>query len=165
VRILYLIIVILSTNTAYAGWFGPDNYEDCILEKMRGQHKNMIHTARIACEKSFPYEKIIYNKKYNDGNIFAKNYKKNEYYDAVELSVADGMLTASFEDGDNKYRITNVKAILLRKKEDSVKCFTAEVCPFNTRHTFKFEASNEAQYQPETEYESMMIDTISGILR
>lgn len=47
-----------------AGWLGPDNYEDCVLEKMKGQTKEMIWTARTACEKQFPFEKEL--RDYND---------------------------------------------------------------------------------------------------
>lgn len=42
--------------TALAGMFGPDNYEECVLEKMKGQEKHMLPTARGACTKKFPPE-------------------------------------------------------------------------------------------------------------
>lgn len=52
------ILSILAPLDARAGWFGPDNYEDCILEKMKDQPRNMMPYAEDACEKKFPYEKI-----------------------------------------------------------------------------------------------------------
>ena len=39
-----------------AGVFGPDNLEDCILEKMKGQDRALYPTARAACLKAFPPE-------------------------------------------------------------------------------------------------------------
>lgn len=49
-----------------AGWFsGPDNYDDCMLEKMKGQDKSMRRHAMRACEELFPYEKEIPNTEYS----------------------------------------------------------------------------------------------------
>ena len=52
-------LFILMPLDVGAGWFGPDNYEDCVLEKMKDQPRNMMPYARDACEKKFPYEKPL----------------------------------------------------------------------------------------------------------
>ena len=56
-RIVLIAFIILIANTAtIAGIFGPANYEECLLDKMKGQNSNMIYTARTACQKAFPDE-------------------------------------------------------------------------------------------------------------
>jgi hypothetical protein len=56
-RIFLIFFIILIANTAtFAGIFGPANYEECLLDKMKGQNSNMIYTARTACQKAFPDE-------------------------------------------------------------------------------------------------------------
>ncbi len=41
-------------RSANAGWFGPGNYHECVLEKMKGQSPYMLETAQSACELEFP---------------------------------------------------------------------------------------------------------------
>ena len=43
-----------SNRITNAGWFGPSNYEECVLEKMKGQLPYMVKTARDACRLKFP---------------------------------------------------------------------------------------------------------------
>jgi hypothetical protein len=43
-------------RSANAGWFGPSNYEECVLEKMKGQSSYMLATAQNACRLKFPPE-------------------------------------------------------------------------------------------------------------
>ena len=43
-----------STRSANAGWFDPSNYEECVLENMKGQGRYMFPTAREACLLKFP---------------------------------------------------------------------------------------------------------------
>src|SRR3989344_2744502 len=60
-------LFILTPLDVRAGWFGPDNYDECILEKMKDQPRNMMPYARDACEKKFPYEKPLTS---HDGSPF-----------------------------------------------------------------------------------------------
>lgn len=57
-KLLYIFLAVLPCSVN-AGWFCPENYEDCVLEKMKGQDKSMISVARKACEKKFPFEKVL----------------------------------------------------------------------------------------------------------
>lgn len=41
---------------AHAGVFGASNIEECVLDKMKGQDKSLLWTARRACEQAFPVE-------------------------------------------------------------------------------------------------------------
>jgi hypothetical protein len=43
-------------RSAKAAWFGPSNYEECVLEKMKGQSSYMLATAQNACRLKFPPE-------------------------------------------------------------------------------------------------------------
>jgi hypothetical protein len=43
-----------ANRSANAGWFGSGNYEECVLEKMKGQLPYMVKTARDACRLKFP---------------------------------------------------------------------------------------------------------------
>jgi len=46
----------LIGSEAKAGWFGYDNYEDCMLGRMKGQAQAMYPTADKACKKEFKIE-------------------------------------------------------------------------------------------------------------
>lgn len=51
---LFLSLLVVFPHHAIAGWFGPDNYEECMLEKMKGQDKSMRGVANNACLAMFP---------------------------------------------------------------------------------------------------------------
>ncbi len=58
---LFLAIFILNASQDASAWtFGPKNYEDCVLAKMKGQDRSMAYIATQSCEKQFPYPKEIY---------------------------------------------------------------------------------------------------------
>ena len=56
--VLFLISILLTSHAQAAFW-GPDNYEDCVLEKMRGQDNSLLSMAKKSCEREFPYEKYL----------------------------------------------------------------------------------------------------------
>lgn len=51
---LLLSLLVVFPHCAIAGWFGPDNYEECMLDKMKGQDKSMRSIANNACLAKFP---------------------------------------------------------------------------------------------------------------
>lgn len=53
------VILIFASTRVEAQWFGPKNYEECMLEKMKGQTPNMGGMARAACLKIFPEERVL----------------------------------------------------------------------------------------------------------
>lgn len=98
--LLYYLILVFVPVTVHAGFFGADNYEDCVLEKMKGQNKLMIRIAQKSCEKKFPYEKeLLY---YKD------NIEINWYSDAYSLNI-----TITENNGD--YLISRYKATFATK--------------------------------------------------
>lgn len=57
VRIFLLFLVAFPIGNTYAGWFGPSNYEECILDKMKDAKNNYAAAAIAnACRKKFPRE-------------------------------------------------------------------------------------------------------------
>jgi hypothetical protein len=50
----FLSLLVVFPHCAIAGWFGPDNYEECMLDKMKGQDKSMRSIANNACLATFP---------------------------------------------------------------------------------------------------------------
>lgn len=64
-RFIYytLSIAFFYTTTAQAGWFGPSNYQECVLDKMKGQPMYLLQTAEDACMKSFPRSSECYVEK------------------------------------------------------------------------------------------------------
>ncbi len=43
-----------ANMSAHAGWFGPSNYQECLLEEMRGQSPYMLPSAAAVCNRKFP---------------------------------------------------------------------------------------------------------------
>jgi hypothetical protein len=42
-----------ANTSAYAGWFGPSDYNECMLQKMKGQPEYMLDIAATACAYQF----------------------------------------------------------------------------------------------------------------
>ena len=49
-----LVMLLVAPHLAIAGWFGPDNYDECIVDKMKGQEKSMMSRVVSACRSKFP---------------------------------------------------------------------------------------------------------------
>ena len=67
---LVIIASVLSFYTPLlgAGFLGPDTYEDCILESMKGTTSDVAaKEIQKACRKKFPEEKSTTKRKYPDG--------------------------------------------------------------------------------------------------
>jgi hypothetical protein len=57
--VILCVILVIFPLPAFAGWlFGPDNYDDCVLEKMKGQDSSMRGHAMRACRELFPIEPV-----------------------------------------------------------------------------------------------------------
>jgi len=101
-----------TTVPAFAALFGPDNYEECILEKMKGQgqgqpsavFRKLFRLAQEACEIKFPFEKQLVG--YSGGL-------------RVEWSKSRGELILEIKENSTKYRITRYRADFARHTCDS----------------------------------------------
>lgn len=56
-----------STVSVNAGWFGPSNYQECVLGKMKGQAGDMLPTAQSACNLQFPCPDKYHKDEYDAG--------------------------------------------------------------------------------------------------
>ncbi len=59
IKSLFLILIFPIGN-CYAGWFGPSNYEECILENMKeAKSDGAAYAIALACRNEFPPEKRV----------------------------------------------------------------------------------------------------------
>jgi hypothetical protein len=58
-----LALALLWPLSAQAGWFSYDNYEDCMLGRMKGQSPSMQPNADKLCKKEFKVEFSIFTEK------------------------------------------------------------------------------------------------------
>ncbi len=122
----------------YAGWFGPDNFDDCVLEKMKGQDNSMMRSAQRACEQVFPHVRRLYEYENNtvtewntmegkDGLVKGINLwliAPNDQYRIVRV-------VASFSEKDCGFSYTNDYKInaVFEFKPGELSSFTA-INPF-----------------------------------
>ncbi|GAB6111556.1 hypothetical protein [Desulfomicrobium salsuginis] len=53
------VFIFFYSSVATAGWFGPSNFDECVIEGMKGQDKSMVRLVAKMCEKKFPFEKKL----------------------------------------------------------------------------------------------------------
>lgn len=59
-----LLILIFPIGNCYAGWFGPSNFDECILERMKEAKSNYAAIAiAAACRNEFPKKEPVVEKK------------------------------------------------------------------------------------------------------
>ena len=68
----------LMSSPAQANVFGYDNYEECLIEEMRGLPANMIPTVSSFCRKKFPSTEL------STPSAPAKKSPYSSYEDCVE---------------------------------------------------------------------------------
>ncbi len=130
----------------YAGWFGPNNYDDCVLEKMKGQDKSMLYTARKACEKEFPFEKEL-----------------PDYKEDIEIGWYNEVSSLHLDIQKNfgEYEITRYRASFSKKSCDEVE----STSDYAISKTFDFSSggnSSSVRLENASEFKCMRTDTIWG---
>ena len=101
-----LALILCISFGVQAGWFGPSNYEECILIKMKGQDRSMFRFAEDACEQEFPHEKELFE--YLDKIDYSWQNNGNDIYLKIKKNLG-------------KYRITKYKASFSKKSCDNIK--------------------------------------------
>ena len=101
-----LALILCISFGVQAGWFGPSNYEECILIKMKGQDRSMFRFAKDACEQEFPHEKELFE--YLDKIDYSWQNNGNDIYLKIKKNLG-------------KYRITKYKASFSKKSCDNIK--------------------------------------------
>ena len=59
-RLFSVLVLFVLASPAHAGWFSSDNYEDCMLGKMKGQNTSMWSAADKECKRQFKIEFQLY---------------------------------------------------------------------------------------------------------
>lgn len=73
-KLLSIFLLLAFIRPTHAGWFGPNNYEDCILENMKGVSQlQVMWTIKNACRAKFPQACYAWRKTMSQ-------YKKGETY-------------------------------------------------------------------------------------
>lgn len=103
IRFKFVLLIfgfsVVSTS-ADAGIFGPSNANECVLEKMKGQDRAMIGTARAACAEQFPEETPL-----QEGMHYRKGQIAYSWCDTE-----DDLVVICLDTNDSPYKIT--KAVL-----------------------------------------------------
>lgn len=137
--LLFASSLLLSGNT-YAGLFGPSNYEDCVLDKMKGQAPNLVSLVVQACKRQFPTEETL---------IVGENYKKGQLVSKWSETTSD-TISFNVERNDTAYKLTRAEAQFWKLGCDQTRGeadieVSAEAPLFGS--TFKFQMANASQYK------------------
>jgi hypothetical protein len=137
VKVFLIFLVAYPVADCYAGWFGPSNYEECILDKMKDA-KDGYAAAYIAaaCRKKFPIEqqalkwlprdaidriKLACNEREFDAYFTAQSQLQREQMDTGPKSFEKGVayytamlkgrpeaITCALYNGNNKWTVTRI---------------------------------------------------------
>jgi hypothetical protein len=100
-------LVFCGNTVAYAGWFGYDNYEDCLHGRMKGQSPTMNLTADKTCKKEFGVE-------------FDVEVSNVKWQYIVDVSGKPLIWIKSASDGTDNYEITSGEFIFSEKSCESL---------------------------------------------
>jgi len=77
-RLASLLFLLSCFGTAHAGWFGPKNYDECILENMKGVTiVQAVWAIKSSCRAKFPQACREWKKSRDSWKIERDNYYKN----------------------------------------------------------------------------------------
>ncbi len=104
-----VVIFLFGASSVQAGWLGPSNFDECVLEKMKGQAPNMIGVARSACRARFPEEILL-----NEGI----HYKKGQLKSSWTYRSRD-TITILIDENKTDYKVTRVVIKPMKEPCDS----------------------------------------------
>ena len=102
-RFVAFALMIFAQSSAYAGLFGAASYEECVLDKMKGQAAGMIGMAKDACRKEFPIEP--------ETVLLDKNLVKYTWCEQSQTKQ-----TVCISEQESNVKITRVEALLFTDK-------------------------------------------------
>lgn len=148
-QLAVLLLLIFLSCGASADWFGPDNYEECVLDKMKGQPKEMMWTAQTACEKKFPFEKELYG-----------------YSDDLEINwvTSGSTIYLVIEENYGEYTVTRYEAKFSTKQCSEL----TSAADFSLTEVFRFPKGEHRSYvtaSDSEQYKCMRTETIWGRYR
>ena len=60
IKFCLIIIICMYPSISLAGWFGPSNFDECVLESMKGVTNDVAATAIIrSCHAKFPVKMSV----------------------------------------------------------------------------------------------------------
>ncbi|MCP4021011.1 MAG: hypothetical protein GY729_04140, partial [Desulfobacteraceae bacterium] len=119
---------IFSLFLLEAGWLSkPKNFEECVLEKMKGQDKSMRPFAIKACRKLFPEEKKI-TADFDLQNI-----------EFIWSAASPSQIELTIKENNSEYRISKCEVFFSLKKCSDIKSFDDYVI----KKTFIFKDGEE----------------------
>lgn len=111
-RLMSFAFLFIAPKLAIAGLFGgPSNYDECVVDRMKGQEKFMYGAVRRSCEREFEV-------KLDDISSVKLNWT-NTTSDGIEVSIGRN---------DSAYELT--KALLMFSKKS---CDESKDADFNIR--------------------------------
>jgi len=106
----YIFIITISfilMSNAICRVFGPSNYDECMLEKMKGQQNNMRSFAENSCEIEFPMEKLLNTDIWSQYLSNSTSYAEIKYeYKKVKKDYIDVNIT-----NNSNYKISKIRVI------------------------------------------------------
>lgn len=125
-RTLVFLQIIMLPWVTVAGLFGPSNFEECMVEKMRGQPSNMYGDVYQLCKKRFPIKE-------------PKKSRVHPKTDELQYTWHQSALTTSIFEPSKAYiaiKITRNKTGY--KLTDFVGTFSEKECAVSADTDFKY---------------------------
>lgn len=92
-RFISLFFPLMLSFSVNSGVFGPDSFEECVLDKMEGTATDLRKMVNRACEKKFPYERAIGSEDIEftwesiPGGFIEINLVNNSKYEVTKLTM------------------------------------------------------------------------------
>jgi hypothetical protein len=125
-------------SNAWGGLFGPSNFDECMLDKMKGQLPSMRSSAINACEIAFPSEKSL------DTNMWS-SYSENISYDYKKTT---NQLIDVVIKNESNYKITRIRVVTKDScKKDSMSLDVVDVTAPLMGNTFTAKVNDARKVQ------------------
>jgi L-cysteine desulfidase len=101
-KVLVLLLLMVSTSVFAWSLFGPKNYDECVLENMKGVSTDTA--ARLvanSCHEKFK-EKEVDNFVKNNRILYYKDGEKSNYYDNSSITRNGNVVTVDITNDYNK---------------------------------------------------------------
>lgn len=134
---LFFLLAIFSSYT-HSDWFGgPNDYDECILENMKGVESNAAaYAIRKSCRKKFPEES-------NSEKLVPLPPKVLEKIDGKAFMTSYGWFNGSIFNGSENWHIASLRIritdnVLETSRDYHTSFSTPHISPFS-RSEFSFE--------------------------
>lgn len=106
---IWLLILLASPDVAAAGWFGPSNYDECVLDSMKGVTSDVAASAITrSCREKFP------KKGPSDSEVPASVVNQ---LDGRAGMTSYGYFRGTIYNGNKEWTITQMTIILAPKSK------------------------------------------------